>query len=187
MDIIKKAILEGEHKMKQAIEATGQDFATIRTGRASPALVEEIKVEYYGNQMPLNQVSRISAPEPRLLVVAPWDKSLVPQIQKALTSSSLGVNPTADGNVVRVPIPPLTEERRKELAKLVGAKAEEGKVAIRNIRREVMEQLKKMEKSHKISEDDLHRAQDEVQESTDKYSEQLDQLHDAKIEEVMEV
>jgi len=182
-----KQLVDARQKMKAAIEHTRAEFASIRTGRANPALLDKITVNYYGTNVPVNQVANISAPEPRLLVIAPWDKSMVPEIQKAITSSDLGLNPSSDGNLLRVPLPALTEERRKELVKVVGKKTEEGKVAIRNIRREAIEELRKREKKHEISEDDLHRAQDEVQRVTDEFVVELDELHAAKEEELMEV
>jgi len=182
-----KQLLETRHKMKAAIEHTQAEFASIRTGRANPALLDKITVNYYGTNVPVNQVANISAPEPRLLVIAPWDKSMVPEIQKAITSSDLGLNPSSDGSLLRIPLPALTEERRKDLVKVVGKKTEEGKIAIRNIRREAIEELRKREKKHEISEDDLHRVQDEVQKLTDEFVAELDELHSAKEEELMEV
>lgn len=182
-----KQLLETRHKMKAAIEHTRAEFASIRTGRANPALLDKITVNYYGTNVPVNQVANISAPEPRLLVIAPWDKSMVPEIQKAITSSDLGLNPSSDGSLLRIPLPALTEERRKDLVKVVGKKTEEGKIAIRNIRREAIEELRKREKKHEISEDDLHRVQDEVQKVTDEFVTQLDEFHSAKEEELMEV
>lgn len=176
----------GQH-MKQSVEATRHDFATVRTGRASPALLENIPVEAYGSTLPMNQVATISAPEPRLLVVAAWDKSLAPEIRKAITSSELGLNPVVDGAVLKVPLPQLTEERRTEMSKLVARKTEEGKVAVRNIRREAIEELRRLEKAHEIGEDELHGTRSEIQEVTDKHIAQLDELHDAKVKELMEV
>jgi ribosome recycling factor len=182
-----KQLLEVRHRMKAAVDHTRAELASIRTGRANPALLDKVTVNYYGTMLPINQVANISAPEPRLLVVAPWDKSMVPEIQKAITTSDLNLNPSSDGAVLRIPLPTLTEERRKELVKVVGKKTEEGKVAVRNIRREGIEELRKREKKHEISEDDLHRAQDEVQQFTDDFVAQLDELHIAKEEELMEV
>lgn len=182
-----KQLLETRHKMKAAIDHTRAELASVRTGRANPALLDKIMVNYYGTMVPVNQVANISAPEPRLLVIAPWDKSMVPEIQKAITSSDLGLNPSSDGSLLRIPLPALTEERRKDLVKVVGKKTEAGKIAIRNIRREAIEELRKREKKHEISEDDLHRVQDEVQKLTDEFVAELDELHSAKEEELMEV
>jgi ribosome recycling factor len=182
-----KHLIEVRRKMNAAIDHTRAELASIRTGRANPALLDKITVNYYGTTVPVNQVANISAPEPRLLVIAPWDKSMVPEIQKAITSSDLGVNPASDGTVLRIPLPALTEERRKELVKVVGKKIEDGKISVRNIRREGIEELRKREKNHEISEDDLHRAQDEVQKVTDEFIAELDQLGAAKDEELMEV
>jgi len=185
--MLDKLIRETSHHMKQSVEATSNEFAAVRTGRANPALLDRINVECYGSTLPLNQVATISAPEPRLLVVAPWDKSLVGEVRKAITSSDLGLNPVVDGAVLKVPLPALTEERRQEMAKMVARQTEEGKVAVRNIRRDAIEELRRLEKAHEISEDDLHRTRTRIQEVTDKHIEELDGLHDAKVEELMEV
>jgi ribosome recycling factor len=185
--MLEKLVRETSHHMKQSVEATAKEFATIRTGRANPALLDRIEVQAYGSALPLNQVATISAPEPRLLVIAPWDKSLVAEIRKAITSSDLGLNPVVDGAVLKVPLPQLTEERRQEMAKLVARKTEEGKVAVRNIRRDAIEELRRLEKAHEIGEDDLHRIRNQIQEVTDKHIEELDRLHDAKVKEIMEV
>lgn len=182
-----KQLVDARHKMRAAIEHTRAELASIRTGRANPALLDKIMVDYYGTNVPINQVANISAPEARLLVIAPWDKSMVPEIQKAITSSDLGLNPSGDGTVLRIPLPALTEERRKDLVKVVGKKTEEGKIALRNVRREAIEELRKREKSHEISEDDLHRVQDEVQKLTDEFVAELEELQTAKEEELMEV
>jgi len=176
-----------ESKMQHALEASRRDFATIRTGRANPGILDKIMVEAYGQHLPLNQVATIAAPEPRLLVVSPWDKTLLGAIRNAITRSDLGLNPLPDPNILRIPLPPLTEERRKELAKMVSKKTEEAKVAVRNVRRDAIEELRKMEKAHEISEDDLKRAQEQVQKLTDKYILELDRVHDAKVAEIMEV
>jgi len=178
---------DAESKMQQTIEATKREFATIRTGRANPAILDNIQVEAYDSRMPINQLATISAPEPRLLVVSPWDKSVLGAIRNAITTSNLGLNPQSDGNILRIPLPQLTEERRKELAKMVSRRTEESKVAIRNVRRDAIEDLRKLEKNHEITEDDLKRAQDQVQKLTDKYIQEVDRLHDAKVAEIMEV
>lgn len=176
-----------EERMKKAEEALRKDFLSIRTGRATPALLDRIMVESYGAQTPLKHVASISVPEPRLLVIQPWDKSLISAIEKAILKSDLGINPANDKNVIRLVIPPLTEERRKELVKVVKKKAEEGKVALRNIRRDVMEELKALEKSGTASEDEVRRAQDQVQKVTDKFIKEFDDILSAKEKEIMEV
>lgn len=176
-----------EEKMQHTIEALRHDFSTIRTGRANPALLDKIMVDAYDTQMPINQLATVGAPEARLLVVSPWDKTVIGAIKNAITKSDLGLNPQSDGNVLRIPLPPLTEERRKDLAKVAGKKTEEAKVAIRNVRRDAIEELRKLEKSGDISEDDLKRAQDQVQKLTDKYTAESDKVHDAKVAEIMEV
>ncbi len=178
---------EAEQRMLGALDATMEDFRHIRTGRATPAMVDGITVEYYGTPTELPQVASIAAPEPRLLVITPWDKSMLGPISKAILNSDLSLNPSNDGQVIRLVLPPLTEERRKEYAKLAGKKTEEGKIAIRNVRRDAIEHLKKIEKSHDISEDDSKRAQDKIQKITDDFIRQLDAAHDNKVAEIMEV
>jgi ribosome recycling factor len=186
-EIVDSTLKDAEHRMKQALEATHRDFATVRTGRANPSLLDKITVDYYGTLTPLNQLATISVPESRLLVVSPWDKSIIGAIRNSITKSDLGLNPIADKEILRIPLPPLTEERRKELSRLVGKKAEDSKVAIRNIRRDIIEELRKKEKSHELSEDELKRAQESVQKLTDRYIQELDKLHDTKVQEIMEV
>ncbi len=178
---------ETEKKMQKTVESISHQLARLRTGKASPALLEGIKVDYYGTPTPINQIASISTPEPRLIVVHPWDKSAVAAIEKAIRSSDLGLNPNSDGTVIRIPIPPLTEERRKELLKVAKNIAEEGKVAIRNIRREAIEKIKKMQKDGEIPEDDSHRLQDKVQDLTEKYTKKIDEILKNKEEEIMTV
>ncbi len=178
---------EAEERMEKSVEAVRREFAHIRTGKASAALLDGIRVEYYGSMVPINQVANVTVPEPRLIAVQPWEKNMVPVIEKAIRQSDLGLNPTSDGHVVRVPIPALTEERRKELVRLVHKLAEEGRVAIRNIRRDINERIKKAEKNHELSEDDAHRELDEIQKLTDKFIEQIDELLELKEKEIMEV
>lgn len=182
-----KILDEAERKMKKAVEVTAQEFGSVRTGRATPALVERLQVDYYGTRTPLNQIATISAPEPRLLVVQPYDRNSIPDIEKALTQSELGLVPSNDGEIIRLPVPQLTEERRKELAKLIKARAEEGKVAIRNVRREAIESLRKEEKDGRSTKDDLHRGTEEVQEITDRYIKEVDDLLEKKEDELMEI
>jgi len=179
-----KIYKEAKKKMEQSKQALMKKYSTMRGGRATPDMVSGIKVECYGSQMPLAQLANISAPEPRLIVIEPWDKSIIKNIEKALLSSDLGVNPSNDGNLIRVPLPPLTEERREEIAKIIRQWAEEVKIAIRNIRREARDEIAKMEENKEISEDEKRRAEKEIQSLTDEYMEAIDQLRDRKVEEI---
>ena len=175
-------------RMGKAVESVRREFAKIRTGKATVSLLDGVKVEYYGSSSPLRQVANISVPEARLLVVQPWDKKIIGDIEKAIRTADLGLNPSNDGNLIRVPIPALTEERRKEMVRYVHKLAEEGRVAIRNIRREINEDLKKKHKDGGISEDDYHRARDKtVQEMTDEHIHEIDHVLAAKETELMEV
>lgn len=176
-----------DHRMAQSVEHIRMEFAGLRSGRASSALIEGIKVDYYGAMTPLNQVANISVPEPRLLVVQPWDKNVVAAVEKAIISSDLGLNPQNEGGILRIPIPALTEERRQDLVRHVHKLAEEGRVSIRNVRRDANDQIKKAEKDHDLSEDNSKRAQDNVQEMTDKYITQIDELVKAKEDEIMTI
>jgi ribosome recycling factor len=185
--MIKKVYAETEEKMKKAVESVKKELASIRTGKATTALLDGVKVEYYGTLTPLSQVANISVPDPRLLVIQPWEKRLIPDIVKAIHKSDLGLNPQSDVNVIRLPIPPLTEERRKDLVKLVKKLTEEGKVALRNIRRDANEAFKNAEKNKEISEDESRKAQEQVQEILDKHIELLDEVTKKKEAEVMEV
>jgi ribosome recycling factor len=159
----------------------------VRTGKASPALLEVVRVDAYGSKMPVNQVATVSAPEPRLLLIQPWDKSLLHAIEKAIQTAELGLNPANDGNVIRVPIPILTEERRKEMVRVLHKLAEEGRVAIRHARQEANKELKHKQQAHEIPEDDAHRQMDEVQKMTDNFIHKVDELLKSKELEVMEV
>ena len=173
--------------MSRAVEFLGQDFGAIRTGRASPALLDKVQVEAWGSAQPINALATISVPEPRLLMIAPWDKSLIGPIEKAIQKSDLGLNPNNDGSVIRLALPQLNEQRRQELAKQVRKRAEEAKVAIRNIRRDADGELKRLEKDGKLSQDDLRRATDRVQKLTDGAVKQVDDAADRKEREVREV
>jgi ribosome recycling factor len=184
---IKKVYSETEDRMQKTIDAMKREFSGIRTGKASTSLLEGIKVDYYGNLTPLSQVASITIPDPKLLVIQPWEKKLIPEIAKAIQKSDLGLNPITDANVVRLPIPPLTEERRKDLVKLVKKISEEGKIAVRNIRREANDHFKKAEKEKEISEDDSRKAQEKIQEITDDYIQAIDDLVKKKEEEMMEI
>jgi len=176
-----------EDRMKKAVEALKRELATLRTGRASPALVEKVQVEAYGATMPLNAVATISVPEPRLIVIQPWDRKMIPSIEKALQKSDIGLTPTSDGTVVRLVIPPLNEERRRDLVKVVHKRAEEARVAVRNIRRDAVDELKRREKAREISEDEARRAQERLQKLTDQYIGQVDEVSRRKEEEILEV
>ncbi len=178
---------EADERMNKVINAFQRELATLRAGRATPALLDRIEVDYYGATTPLNQLAGITAPESRLLVIQPWDKQSLGDIEKAILKSDLGLTPTNDGNVIRLSIPQLTEERRKDLVKFVRKKAEESKVAIRNIRRDANENVKQLEKSSDISEDERRRAQDYIQEITDKKIVEIDEASDLKEKEMMEV
>jgi len=183
----KETVVKIEQRMKKAVEHLRQELASVRTGKATTALLDPVKVEYYGSNVPLNQVAGISAPEPRLLVVHPWDRAMVPVVEKAILKADLGFNPASDGTVIRVPIPALTEERRKDLVKVVKKMVEEGRVSVRNLRRDGNEEIKKLEKDGKISEDSSHAAQNEIQELTDKHIKLMDELLAKKEAEIMEV
>ncbi len=173
--------------MDDAVEAMRREFASVRTGKASPALLDTIKVDAYGSKMPLNQVATVSTPEPRLLVVQPWDKGLLQAVEKAIQASDLGLNPSNDGNLIRIPIPQLNEERRKELVRMLHKIAEEGRVSVRHARQEANKTIKQQQTDHEISDDEARHQMDEVQGFTDDYIKRLDELLAAKEEEVMEV
>jgi len=180
-------ITDAESRMKKAVEAAKSEFGAVRTGKASPSLLEPVRVDAYGTQMPLNQVASISAPEPRLLVVQPFDRSLIEAISKSIQKSGLGLNPSSDGTLIRLPIPPLTEERRREMVKLVKKMAEDGKVALRNVRRDANDEIRALEKDGTMSEDDSRKMQAEIQKLTDKYIAGLDEAAAKKEKEVLEV
>lgn len=173
--------------MEKVVTQLKKDYDRVRTGRATPALLDGIKVDYYGTPMPINQVANIAVPEPRLITIQPWDKGIMPEIEKAIQRSELGLTPMNDGKVIRIAIPPLTEERRRELVKVVKKMAEEKKVELRNHRREANETLKELKKDKVITEDDLFRYQEEVQKITDSFVEKIDGLLEAKEKEIMEI
>ncbi|MTV47829.1 ribosome recycling factor [Heliobacillus mobilis] len=185
--MIKEIKNETEDKMKKSIEALRKEYQSIRAGRANPAILDKVMVEYYGVPTPLNQVGNISAPEPRLLMIQPWEKSLLSAIEKAILKSDLGLTPSNDGSVIRLIIPQLTQERRNELVKQVKKRAEEYRVILRNHRREANDDIKALQKDHIISEDEAKRAQDEVQKLTDKFIKEIDQVAERKEAEIMEV
>lgn len=174
-------------RMSKTIEATKRELSSVRTGRANPALVENLKVEYYGTPTPLNQIASISAPEARLLVIQPWDRQAIGEIQKAIQRSDLGINPSNDGTAIRLVIPNLTQERRQELVKVVRKRVEEGRVALRNIRRDILEEVRDQQKRKEISEDDEKRTAEQLQKVTDSYISQVDKLGHDKESELMEL
>lgn len=182
-----EVIKDCRDKMKGAVDAFSKQLATVRAGRANPAILDTVYVEYYGAQTPLNQLANISAPEARLLVITPFDKSAIGDMEKAIQKADLGLTPNNDGKLIRINIPALTEERRKELVKITRKYAEEARVQVRNIRREANDQLKKLEKDSVITEDELRSYTDDVQKETDKHIDQIDQMLEAKEKEMTEV
>lgn len=182
-DILKDA----ESRMKKTIESITHELGGIRSGKATPALLDSVRVEAYGQKQPLNQLASISVPDPKSLVVQPWDKNIIGDVVKAIQTAELGFNPQVEGNVIRIPVPPLSEERRRELVKMCKKIAEEGKVAVRNIRRDANDNLKKAEKDKEISEDQQHRAMDKIQNLTDDYTKKIDELAEKKEKELMSV
>lgn len=185
--MVKEILRETEEKMKKTVETFRRDLQGLRAGRATPALLEKVAVDYYGSPTPINQMANISVPEPRMLVIQPWDKSSAPKIEKAILKSDLGLTPTSDGIVIRLVIPQLTQERRTELVKTVKKKAEEERVAIRNIRRDSNEMVKELENDSEVTEDESRRTQDEIQKLTDKYIKEIDHVLSVKEKEIMEV
>jgi ribosome recycling factor len=182
----KELLRETEKRMQQAIKVLKSDLRTVRTGHASPALVERVMVDYYGQPTPLNQLAVISAPEPSLLVVRPYDPESLEEIERAILKSDVGLTPSNDGRIIRLPIPRLTEERRRELAKMVRQRVEEGKVALRNIRRKTLDDLRAFEKEKLISEDAFYRSKDKLQKLINRYTEQMEEVSTRKQQEIME-
>jgi ribosome recycling factor len=180
-------LLGAEGKMRKAVEVLKDDLAAIRTGRASPGLVNHIRVDYHGVPVPLNQIASISVPDARMLVIQPWERDILPSIEKAILKSDLGLNPTNDGNVVRLAIPQLTEERRNQLVKMVRKRVEEGKVAVRNVRREGLEKLRELRENKEMSEDEQKRALGRLQQVTDRFTEDIDQIASDKEAELLEL
>ncbi len=178
---------ETKERMQKAISAYQRELATVRAGRANPSLLDKVAVEYYGAQTPLNQIASITVPEARMLVITPYDKTALGDIEKAIQKADLGVTPSNDGNIIRITIPPLTEERRKELAKLVKKYSEDAKVAVRNIRRDANDDLKKLEKNGEMTEDELRSSTEDVQKLTDEYVSKIDEITKDKEKEIMEV
>jgi len=185
--MIDEGLEELREHMQKSVDALQDDLLSIRTGRASPALVERLLVEYYGTATPLNQMASIAAPEPRLLVIRPWDPSSLGDIERAILKSDIGLTPMNDGVLIRLSIPRLTEERRRELVKVVSRRVEEGRIAVRNLRRDALQDLKEFEKEKLIPEDDFYRGKDKVQELTDEFVKTIDEIGQRKEEEVMEI
>jgi len=184
--MVKDALVEAQTRMNGAISSFEDDLASIRTGRASPALVDRLSVEYYGNPTPLMQLATISAPEPRLLTIRPFDPASIKDIERAIMSSDLGLNPNNDGKLIRLSIPPLTEERRHELVRVVKNRAEEGRVAVRNVRRDTQNDMREFEREKMISEDELKRGEDDLQKLTDQHIDQINEIGERKETEVLE-
>jgi ribosome recycling factor len=185
--MIQDVLSDAEGRMGKAIDALRRDLSTVRTGRANPSLLDRVSVEYYGTVSPLNQLAGISVPEPRMLVVQPWDQGSIPAIEKAIMKSDLGINPSNDGKVIRLALPPLTEERRRQLVKMVHSHIEDSKVAIRNIRRDAVSSVKELLNEKMISENDERRGEGQIDELTKKFSDEADRIGKAKEHEVMEV
>lgn len=184
---IEDVLNETERKMGQSIEAMRRDISTLRTGRATPALIEDLAVDYYGTPTPLKQIASISAPDARAIMVQPWDRQALRDIERSLMQSEMGFNPSNDGNVITVPIPPLTRERRQEMVRLLKRKAEDSKVAVRNVRRDGVDSLRKMERDKDISQDESRRSQDTLQKTTDSHIKTIDEVAADKEAEIMEV
>lgn len=178
---------DAERRMKKAIDALKQDLAAIRTGRAHASLLERIQVDYYGAPTPINQVATVSVPEARMLVIQPWDRKMLTDIEKAIQKSDLGINPNNDGQVIRLNIPPMSEDRRRDLVKSLHKKLDEHKVAVRNVRRDVQDKLRDREKKKEVSEDELKRSADKLQKLTDRYIDEMDKVGKTKEQEILEV
>jgi ribosome recycling factor len=185
--MLKDVLQDARERMEKAIEALHGDLRSIRTGRASPALVERIPVDYYGSATPLNQLAGITVPEPRMLMIRPWDRSTIGIIEKAILKSDVGLTPTNDGQVIRLAVPQLSEERRRDLTKLVARRVEEGRVAIRNIRRDAIDMLRDLEKEKLIDEDELYEGREEAQKLTDQFIKEIDEIGKTKEAEILEV
>ncbi len=185
--MIEDVVADAQRRMDKTIESTRQEFGSVRTGRASAGLLDRIQVSYYGTKTPLNQLAQISVPEPRLLSIQPYDKGAIKEIERAILESDLGLTPGNDGQVIRLPVPQLTEQRRKELVKVVGKLAEEGRIALRNVRRDAIAHLKELERDGEVGTDDLHRAEDRVQKLTDGHVKLVDDLYKHKETEILEV
>jgi ribosome recycling factor len=187
-DLTPEVILtDTNERMTKSIDALKRELSTLRTGRATPSLLDNINVDYYGTSTPLNQLASISAPDAQAIIIQPWDKGSILDIEKSLSTSDLGFNPSNDGNQITVPIPPLTQERRLEIVRLLKKKIEDGKVSIRNVRRDSVDRLRKLEKDKSISQDDSRRGQDQIQKSTDSYTKLIDDISKVKEDEITQV
>lgn len=184
---VKEIISTHEDHMKKSLESLKREFASLRAGRATPSLLDKVMVEYYGTPTPVNQIAKVSVPEPHMILIQPWEKEMLHEIEKAIMKSDLGLSPNSDGTAVRLSVPQLTEERRKELSKGVGKKAEEAKVALRNVRRDCNDAIKKLEKAKEITEDESKKGQTDVQKLLDQYIKMVDTAKAAKEKEIMEV
>ena len=185
--MIKGIVSSNEERINKSIEAMKREFASLRAGRATPSLLDKVMVDYYGTPTPVNQVAKVTVPEARMIVIQPWEKSVLHDIEKAIMKSDLGLSPNSDGTAIRLAIPQLTQERRQELVKTLNKKAEEAKVAIRNIRRDANDAIKKLEKAKEITEDESKKAQESCQKTVDKYIKSVDELRGIKEKEIMEV
>lgn len=185
--MIEDVVADAQRRMDKTIESTRQEFGSVRTGRASAGLLDRIQVSYYGTKTPLNQLAQISVPEPRLLSIQPYDKAAIKEIERAILESDLGLTPANDGQLIRLPVPQLTEQRRKELVRVVGKLAEEGRIALRNVRRDAITHLKDLEKKGEVGSDELHRAEDRMQKLTDEHVKLVDELYKHKETEILEV
>ena len=185
--MIKEIYAIHEEKMKKALDALRREFSTLRAGRATPALLDKIMVDYYGTPTPISQVANISVPEPRMITIQAWEKTMIAQIEKSILKSDLGITPNSDGVIIRLNIPQLTQQRRTELVKVVHKKAEENRIVIRNVRRDANYAIKKLEKEKSISEDEAKKAQDDMQKLTDKFIKEVDSIMSSKEKEIMEV
>ena len=185
--MIDETLKDAEHRMQSAVQALDRELNSVRTGRARPSLVEGLKVDYYGTPTPLNQMAQINAPEPRLITIQPWDKAQLGTIEKAIQKSDLGITPSNDGNIIRLVVPPLTEDRRKELVKVVHKKVEDGRVSVRNVRRDALDHLRKAQHDKQISDDDERKAADRLQKLTDRFVAEIDKHGVTKEQELLEV
>ena len=185
--MIKEVVQDAKQRMEKTVASTQSELGKVRTGRANLALLDTVKVDYYGSKVPLKQEANLGVPEPRLLTIQPWDRNLLSEIEKAILKADLGITPNNDGHVIRLPIPPLTEERRKDLVRLIHQLGEEGRIAVRNIRRDAIDHMRKAQREHKISEDEEYNGGIDVQELTDEFIKKIDELIDGKETEIMEV
>ncbi|MFH1943183.1 MAG: ribosome recycling factor [bacterium] len=185
--MVEKVLQDSKDRMEKTVSSTQHELGKVRTGRANITLLDTVRVNYYGSTVPLKQVANLGVPEPRLLTIQPWDRNMIGEIEKAIMKADLGITPTNNGQTIRLPIPTLTEERRKDLVRLVHQLGEEGRIAVRNIRRDAIDHLRKAQKEHQISEDEEYNGGIDVQEATDEYIKKIDELIKAKEEEIMEV